>query len=694
MPKNRDVQRRKRPTQTPTDPPSDQRGERPGIATARFVAGLCALLAGLASTAVLALDHLPTFTAPGCGTESACATAQASVFGYVPFTGGADGGGWPVAFAGLAYVVAMLAAWIASKPVGVTAALRWMARLGAIASLGYVGLIVWKVAQDEKFLCPYCVAAHLANFALLAVVETAARGERRSAKTLVAAAAGFVLASIAAGGIQVASVERAAEQDEDDLIDSIRQLTERDADANPSDTPDAPATPEDVADAAREAGDAIPLLPYRTLTPEQRRSRAEQAGLPLPASRTSREGFTGNYLLGRPDAPIRLVVLSSYQCRDCQRKEKEIMEVLRERDDVSFSHLHFPFAKPCNPTIPRNVHANSCWASRAAETAGVLGGPEGFWQMHLWLFERGGGFVDAELTEALQGFGYDPAEFKRIMMSDDVVQVVQRDVALGTRLGLHTTPMIFINGVELRGWNAPNAVRRAVEAVAATNPTPATAAGDAPPDAIDKAIGDWREARSFPTSLMQRTDSLRVRRGPDDAAVHIIVFGDYEAEPVKRLNDRVNELIAERGDVALTFRHYPLHEDCNIFAEVQVNENACTMHRAVEAVGRLAGDDAYWRLHDWLFENQSSFTRERMLLFVQNELGISPADVTLEMQNPVIDQSILGDASFVSQQRLRRFIPLVFVNGRWLRRWVMTVEGEPVDVLGRVVEIAAGQPAG
>ena len=68
--------------------------------------------------------------------------------------------------------------------------------------------------------------------------------------------------------------------------------------------------------------------------------------------------------------------------------------------DISIRY--FPFNSDCNPFVTKTLHSNACWAARAAETAGMLWGPEGFWKMHVWLFDRRGVFeTTRELEEGI-----------------------------------------------------------------------------------------------------------------------------------------------------------------------------------------------------------------------------------------------------------------------------------------------------
>jgi protein-disulfide isomerase len=188
-------------------------------------------------------------------------------------------------------------------------------------------------------------------------------------------------------------------------------------------------------------------------------------------------------------------MFTDYQCQDCYNIEtQQLSKLLAERNDVAISIKYFPFCRECNPFVDRDLHQNACWAARAAEAAGMLWGTEGFWKMHAWLFAHHGVFETTAAIEAgIRELGYDPRGFVETMTGPETLRRVQEDTKEAKALGLYFTPMIFINGVELKGWYAPNALLRAVAQVAASNPPARTAADDHPPLAHEKYVADWRD---------------------------------------------------------------------------------------------------------------------------------------------------------------------------------------------------------
>lgn len=658
MPKNR----HKKPRRTP--PPMPQTGvNSAGSAAALplplFIVGLFVLAIGLLATGTLSLSYLPNFEPPGCAFESPCEAARESAYSKIP------GIGWPVAYLGFAFVVAMLVAWLSSYKVGVGRGLAWMARAGALISLAYLGLIIVKRFQGENLLCAWCIASHLANLGFLGVVEFTRRSTKpspalRSMPIVATAAVGFIIATAGTAAIHVKSTQLRDERDRAEAEESTQRLVEdqqrRTEAQQQSPTPDVRVTDSDLP---RGVG---PLDP--------RYSTQIAFEFPRKAYRTDDEGFTGRYRLGDPDAPIRLVIFSSYTCTHCRSIEEQVLQILRDRDDVSFSHKHVSMTRPCNTSGLEPGSNNDCWASRAAETAGILAGSEGFWAMHKWLFSRGGNFTNEVLFAQLTAMGFERRQFLDIMQSEETLRIVQRDVTEARSLGITETPMIFINGVEFRGFRAPGALRRAVESLARTNPPRAFATTDRPPGAFEKYLEDWRQE---PVRVIQDNDTFIARRGSENAPVQILAWIDYQAESSKLLQDKLAPILAQRDDVTVVYRHFPANTSCNTTPRLRdVNPLACRLARAIETAGTLGGAEAYWGMHEFILNSQQAFTPDNIDQFLADEaemLSLDRNTFLQTMDSALIGRAIQNDIRAMTSAGLSSSVVTVLINGRQLHRW-------------------------
>jgi protein-disulfide isomerase/uncharacterized membrane protein len=636
------------------------------------VLGTVFLAGSVLMSLLLTLEYLGAVKLPGCGEDSPCHQAARSVWGRVP------GIGWPMSYVGLAYFLGILAAWLITRA-ALPAAIRWLARLGVLGSLGFCIILV-----IEKLLCNYCLAAHVGNFLFWITLERTKARTARAGPAVAILAGVFVLvtAVLALWDRQVHATTAAAA--EANRGQALQEMIERSRDQKPPQTqPSATtqATPGTATAPATQPGTS-PAAPPRTTT------------TPAPAA-TDSTGFIGRYPSGPIEAPIRVVMFTGYQCIDCAQIERQVLLLKQNRSDICFSIKHFPFNSDCNPGIKKTQQPNGCWAARAAEAAGLLWGSDGFWKMHHWLFARSGVFeTTQQVEEAIRSFGYDPNGFLKLMSGEQTLRAVREDAAEAERLGLFFTPMIFINGVELKGWDAPMALVRTVEELAATNPPPRPPSFDHPPLALEKCVADWREQSIYPLPADLHAWTL----GPTDAVHKIVLWGDYQEPITAELDAIIRGFVGKRTDTQYTYRHYPFNSDCNPNIKERRFPLACRAAQAAEAAGRLGGNDGYWKLHAWLMENQRSFSDEA-LRTAAGQAGFDANALLVAMDSDDVRQSIVEDTEAGRQlPRLRlgmptgiHGIPTIFIDGRYVPRARMN----DMPVLREILEAATStQDAG
>lgn len=628
---------------------------------------LLALAAALAASGMLVADRLGYLGEglPGCGPNSGCASATNSALGKLPFAvpdpipGPRDA--WPVSFLGFGFFLSMLAAWgLNLFRIPMPTLLLWMTRLGVLASAFY---LVMMLMNMEKYFCKYCFASHVSNFVFWGAGEAASLLARRARPALRSSARGSVLAVLSAGAVFLGG--NVAMGVMDDRAQEAKAAKQEDSLAA-----EIAAMQAELAAAA--AAEQAPADPAPAPAPAKIEYPPVDIGLPVPPDDTlKREGFTGRYRLGPAEAPIRVVVFSSYQCKDCKRIESELKAVLLERSDVSVSHKHFAFDQTCNKFIERTLHPNSCWAARAAETAGMLRGNAGFWQMHFWLFDRKtkgedtpGSFTNPELMQGLQELGYpNPDEFVKIMNSPATLELVQQDIQEGMTYGLFSTPMIFVNGREFKAWGAPNAIKRYIEAVATTNPKAGPPTLDKPVGGFEKAVEDWRNSPRVPPV---RTTPM-FRKGADNARVRVTIFGDFTDSFTLGLWQEVMKHTKDRSDTSITFLPRPARETCNVMNAKPEDQPACRMARALESSGRLGGNDAYWKMFDWLLMNGRGWNESR-IPEAATAAGLDPKALAQDMALDEV-MFVLVENGKLFQRVGARGVPSLVVNDRVVLRW-------------------------
>jgi Na+/H+ antiporter NhaA len=139
-------------------------------------------------------------------------------------------------------------------------------------------------------------------------------------------------------------------------------------------------------------------------------------------------------------------------------------------------------------------------------------------------------------------------------------------------------------------------------------------------------------------------------RGPIDAPVTVVEYGDFECPYCGRAEPVVRELLREFGDVRYVWRHLPLTD---VHPRAQL---------AAEAAEAAADQGAFWELHDLLLRNQNALNPSDLMGYAE-QLGLEVerfADAVREhaFASRVAEDVDSADLSGVSGT------PTFFINGR------------------------------
>jgi len=101
-------------------------------------------------------------------------------------------------------------------------------------------------------------------------------------------------------------------------------------------------------------------------------------------------------------------------------------------------------------------------------------------------------------------------------------------------------------------------------------------------------------------------------RGAVDPVLVVVEFSDFQCSFCKQLAESLASS-AETLPVRDHFKHYPLYAKCNRAIRETVHENACLAETAMDSSRRQGIDEQAWKMHDLLFEHQSSLDRASIL---------------------------------------------------------------------------------
>jgi protein-disulfide isomerase len=165
-------------------------------------------------------------------------------------------------------------------------------------------------------------------------------------------------------------------------------------------------------------------------------------------------------------------------------------------------------------------------------------------------------------------------------------------------------------------------------------------------------------------------------RGPKDAAVTIVEFGDLQCPACKAAQPAIEALVAAEPKARFVFQNFPL----------EMHNWAAKGAAYADCVGH-ASNEAFWKFVAKTYETQSDITAENAdekLTAIADGAGVKGAEIAACATTPVtkahIDSSLaLGKAVNVTGT------PTLFINGRSIGN----VSQVPAETLKGLVEFAA-----
>ena len=154
---------------------------------------------------------------------------------------------------------------------------------------------------------------------------------------------------------------------------------------------------------------------------------------------------------GNANAPVTIIEFTDYQCPSCAKSQPIIEEVAKEYGDK---------VRLVARDYPLEQHIYAAKAAEAAEAAREQGK---YWEYVAVLFKNQSALEVAKLKEYATQVGLDRAKFDQALDSGKFADKVQRDMREGDKLGVNSTPTVFINGKRVRD-KTPEGLKAAIDA--------------------------------------------------------------------------------------------------------------------------------------------------------------------------------------------------------------------------------------
>lgn len=165
-------------------------------------------------------------------------------------------------------------------------------------------------------------------------------------------------------------------------------------------------------------------------------------------------------------------------------------------------------------------------------------------------------------------------------------------------------------------------------------------------------------------------------RGPKDAPVTIVEFGDLQCPACKAAQPKIEELVASEPNVRFVFQNFPL----------EMHNWAAKGATYSDCVGR-ASNDAFWKFLSTTYLRQAQITAENAdekLTEVANDSGLNGTEIAAcaakSETKARVDASVaLGKAVDVTGT------PTLYINGRKIGNF----DGQQLEVYKSLIEFAA-----
>jgi len=160
-------------------------------------------------------------------------------------------------------------------------------------------------------------------------------------------------------------------------------------------------------------------------------------------------------------------------------------------------------------------------------------------------------------------------------------------------------------------------------------------------------------------------------QGPATAPVTLVEYGDFECPYCGRAHPIVKAIQERFGDeLRFVFRNFPLS---------QVHPHAV---HAAEAAEAADAQNAFWPMHDYLFEHQRALADEDLIRYA-GDLGLDVDHFTTDLTDAVYEEKVR--AHFMSGVRSGvNGTPTFFING------ARHDDSYEFDILVSAIERASG----
>ena len=179
------------------------------------------------------------------------------------------------------------------------------------------------------------------------------------------------------------------------------------------------------------------------------------------------------------------------------------------------------------------------------------------------------------------------------------------------------------------------------------------------------AENEYLKAYENSQQIHFRVDPLS-RKGPVKGIINIVEFADYLCPHCRVMSEELNRFVNKYPDeVSVTYRHYPLDQDCNPAITQPFHRGSCLLSYASYCALK---QNKFWDLHHTIFEHQDTFLKNKGaskedVLNLSSNIGLSRTFMAACMEDKETKQAVSMDVQEANELGINS-TPTIYIDGR------------------------------
>ena len=352
-------------------------------------------------------------------------------------------------------------------------------------------------------------------------------------------------------------------------------------------------------------------------------------------------------VLGNPNAPVKIVVWSEFQCPYSKNMNQKLVEVVENNPDKYALYYK-----------TRIIHAGAILEHEAGYSAQAQGK---FWELAKLFYQNQPELVrlsrqdqeayQQKILELAKQVGLDVSQLEQDLSSHKYLAQLQAENKEANEIGVRGTPTIFINGYYY--GSDPEVVMEGIKKMEESGePSPVKAN-------LERMKSNLEYLKKYFKARQKKEFNLNnsPRLGKEDAKVQLVVFTDFQCPFCQRMAKLLEEKYQQHPDqIALYFKHFVVHS------------GAMLEHQASVAAWKQG---KFWEYHDLLFNDRVEMIKisregkeklEQKLIEFAKQLGLNLDKFKKDMKSEETKELINQHLQEGKEVEVRG-TPTVFING-------------------------------